>query len=120
MGLGKFYGYQLPLIVGGLKEADSSHSLIVEKNKAILRPPPKYKVVMFNDDYTPMDFVVEVLELYFNMDRIQATQVMLRVHLDGKAVCGIYSRDIAETKTVQVNQYSQQNKHPLLCQVEAA
>ena len=74
---------------------------------------------MLNDDYTPMEFVVEVLELFFNHDRESATRIMLSVHTSGSAVCGTYTRDIAETKALQVNQYSQENQHPLLCEIQA-
>ncbi|UWN52202.1 ATP-dependent Clp protease adapter protein ClpS [Alcanivorax sp. ALC70] len=79
-----------------------------------------YKVMMLNDDYTPMDFVVEVLETFFRMDREQATQVMLTVHTRGKAVCGVYPQDIAETKAAQVVDYAREHQHPLMCQVERA
>jgi len=79
-----------------------------------------YKVVLLNDDYTPMEFVVLVLETFFNMDRERATRVMLAVHTKGKGVCGIYSRDIAETKVAQVNDYARENQHPLLCSMEEA
>lgn len=83
-----------------------------------LEPPARYQVVMLNDDYTPMDFVVEVLESFFMLDRERATQIMLRVHTEGRAVCGVYSRDIAETKAAQVNEYARECQHPLLCQIE--
>lgn len=79
-----------------------------------------YKVVLLNDDYTPMEFVVRVLEIFFNMDRETATRVMLAVHTRGKGVCGVYTRDIAETKVTQVNEYSRENQHPLLCSMEEA
>jgi ATP-dependent Clp protease adaptor protein ClpS len=82
------------------------------------RRPPMYKVVLFNDDYTPMDFVVEVLEVFFNLNRELATKVMLAVHTEGRAVCGIFTRDIAETKAAQVNQYARESQHPLLCEIE--
>jgi len=75
---------------------------------------------MLNDDYTPMEFVVEVLERFFNLGREQATRIMLAVHTQGQAVCGVYTRDIAETKAMQVNRYARQNQHPLLCEIEAA
>jgi ATP-dependent Clp protease adaptor protein ClpS len=88
--------------------------------KPKLKKPPLYKVVLLNDDYTPMEFVVEVLEVFFRMSREQATQVMLTVHTRGKGVCGIYTRDIAESKMNQVNQYSRDHQHPLLCEVEAS
>ena len=72
-----------------------------------------FKVVMFNDDYTPMDFVVEVLEGIFNHNRELATKIMLAVHTEGRAVCGVYTRDVAETKAMQVNQYARECQHPL-------
>lgn len=92
----------------------------VEAVRPRLRRPPMYKVVMFNDDYTPMEFVVEILESFFGMDRELAVRVMLKVHTEGKAVCGIFTRDIAETKVIQVNRYSRDNEHPLICEVEPA
>ena len=84
-----------------------------------LKKPPLYKVVMLNDDFTPMEFVVEVLQVFFVMNREKATQVMLAVHTIGRATCGIFPRDIAETKSVQVNQYAQENQHPLVSEIEA-
>ena len=97
---------------------EEGSGLAVEESKPALKPPPMYRVIMFNDDYTPMDFVVEVLESYFNMNREQATKVMLTVHTQGKAVCGTFTRDIAETKAMQVNQYARESQHPLLCEIE--
>jgi ATP-dependent Clp protease adaptor protein ClpS len=88
--------------------------------KSKLKRPPLYKVVLVNDDYTPMEFVVEVLERFFSMNREKATQIMLHVHTRGKGVCGIYTRDVAETKVAQVNEYSRTHQHPLLCAMEAA
>lgn len=92
--------------------------LAVAPAKPKLKRPPLYKVVLLNDDYTPMEFVVEVLEVFFGMNREKATQVMLTVHTKGKGVCGIYPRDIAETKSAQVNQHARDSGHPLLCEVE--
>lgn len=92
--------------------------LLLEGVKPKLKKPSLYKVVMLNDDYTPMEFVVEVLEKFFSMNREQATKIMLQIHTLGKAVCGIYPRDIAETKANHVNQYAQENEHPLLCEIE--
>ena len=73
-----------------------------------------------NDDYTPMEFVVQVLETFFAMDREKATRVMLQVHTSGKGVCGVFTREIAESKVHQVNQFSRDNQHPLLCDMEEA
>ena len=92
--------------------------LAVAPAKPKLKRPPLYRVVLLNDDYTPMEFVVEVLEHFFSMNREKATHVMLAVHTQGKGVCGIYPRDIAETKAEQVNQAARDNGHPLLCEVE--
>lgn len=94
--------------------------LAIQEAKPKVKKPPLFKVVLLNDDYTPMEFVVEVLEIFFRMNREQATHVMLTVHTQGKGVCGIYTRDIAETKMTQVNQYSREHQHPLLCEVEAS
>ncbi len=85
-----------------------------------LKQPPLYRVILLNDDYTPMEFVVHILENFFYMSREKATQVMLAVHTQGKGVCGVYTRDIAETKAAMVNQYSRDNEHPLVCEVEKA
>ena len=93
---------------------------VVEEVSPRLKRPPMYKVLIFNDDYTPMEFVVDLLEVFFGMDREAATRIMLKVHTEGKAVCGVYTRDIADTKAVQVNQYARDNEHPLLCEIEPA
>jgi len=97
---------------------DDGGDLLTEVARPKLKPPPMYKVVLNNDDYTPMDFVVHILETFFGMDREKATQVMLHVHTRGKGVCGIFTKEIAETKMSQVNEYSKQNEHPLLCTIE--
>ncbi|MAZ87905.1 MAG: ATP-dependent Clp protease adapter ClpS [Cellvibrionaceae bacterium] len=91
----------------------------LEEAKPQLKRPSMYKVVLLNDDYTPMEFVVETLEVFFSMNREQATSVMLTVHTKGKAVCGVFTRDIAETKAAQVNEFAKENEHPLLCEIEA-
>ena len=87
-------------------------------SKNRVEKPKKYKCVMHNDDYTPMDFVVDVLRSFFNMNVEKATQIMLKVHTEGKGVCGVYSKDVAETKASQVNDYSRECEQPLLCSVE--
>ena len=87
--------------------------------KPKLKQPPMYKVILLNDDFTPMEFVVEVLQVFFGMNREKATQVMLAVHTTGKAVCGIFTKDVAETKSAQVNLYAQENQHPLVSDIEA-
>ena len=97
---------------------DFDSGLAVEEEKPKLKPPRQYKVVLNNDDYTPMEFVVQVLMTFFGMDHAKATRVMMAVHTKGKGFCGIYSYDIAETKVDQVNEYSRINQHPLLCTME--
>jgi ATP-dependent Clp protease adaptor protein ClpS len=94
--------------------------LAVQEAKPKVKRPPLYKVVLLNDDYTPMDFVVHVLEVFFSLPRDKATQIMLQVHTQGKGVCGVYTREIAETKVYQVNSFSRENQHPLLCTLEPA
>jgi ATP-dependent Clp protease adaptor protein ClpS len=94
------------------------HDLVMEPSKVIKKPSSMYTVFLINDDYTPMDFVVEVLQRFFFMSGDLATSVMLRVHNQGTASCGIFTRDIAETKVVQVNEYARRNQHPLLCKME--
>ena len=94
--------------------------MALQEAKPKLKQPALYKVILLNDDYTPMEFVVLVLETFFGMSREQAVQVMLHVHTRGIGVCGVYSREIAETKVAQVNDFSQSNQHPLLCTLEEA
>ena len=86
--------------------------------EAMLRPPRMYRVLLLNDDFTPMEFVIEVLERFFSKNREQATQLMLKVHNEGRAVCGVYSRDIAATKVDQVAAQARQQQHPLVCVME--
>ncbi|MBQ0712697.1 MAG: ATP-dependent Clp protease adapter ClpS [Porticoccus sp.] len=93
-------------------------SAVVEEVKPKLKKPQRYKVLIYNDDYTPMEFVVELLEIFFPMSREMATRVMLKVHTEGKAVCGVYTRDVADTKAALVNQYARAYEHPLLCEIE--
>ena len=99
-------------------DLDDEGGLAVAPAKPKLKRPSLYRVILLNDDYTPMEFVVEVLETFFTMNREQATQVMLAVHTQGTGVCGIYPQDIAETKASQVTQSARDNGHPLLCEVE--
>ena len=99
-------------------EQGDSYDLAVEEAKPRLKEPPLYRVVLINDDYTPMEFVVEILEGIFGMERTRATQVMLEVHTKGKGVCGVYNFEIAETKVAQVMGIAQQHQHPLLCTME--
>ncbi|MFW2046216.1 ATP-dependent Clp protease adapter ClpS [Acinetobacter variabilis] len=97
---------------------DDDANLAVQTAPPELKRPPMYAVVLLNDDYTPMEFVIEILQQYFAMNLDQATQVMLTVHYEGKGVAGVYPRDIAETKANQVNNYARSQGHPLLCQIE--
>ena len=83
-----------------------------------LKKPTLYRVILLNDDYTPMEFVVYVLQNFFGFDKEKATQVMLAVHTKGKGVCGVFTREVAETKSMQINNYSQQNEHPLVSEIE--
>ena len=88
------------------------------KSLTRLKQPKKFKVVLLNDDYTPMDFVVDVLKRFFSLNEEAAIQVMLQVHHQGRGVCGVFTRDIAETKVALVNDYARTNEHPLLCSME--
>lgn len=92
---------------------------ILEETSVELKEPKMYKVILLNDDYTPMNFVIEVLQKFFDMDEQKATQIMLHVHTRGQGLCGIFTHEVAETKTAQVNEYSRDNEHPLLCVAEA-
>jgi len=97
---------------------ENDDTVLLAPSKPKLKKPPMYKVILLNDDFTPMEFVVHVLEAIFGHNRESATRIMLNVHKSGKGVCGIYTKDVAETKVTQVNSYSQENKHPLLCDME--
>lgn len=92
--------------------------LLTEEAKPKLKRPPLYQVVLLNDDFTPMEFVVDVLERIFNMDRTTATRVMLEVHTKGKGICGVFTFEIAETKVAHVIAYARKHQHPLLCTME--
>lgn len=98
------------------KQNDSSTLLAPER--AITKPPGMYKVVLYNDDYTTMEFVIDVLQRFFAINNERAQQLMLQIHNNGSAICGIYTRDVAETKVAQVTEYAQQNGHPLRCGTE--
>jgi len=99
-------------------EEYGSHELAVEEARPKLAQPPLYRVVLLNDDFTPMEFVVDILETVFSMERTRATQVMLEVHTKGKGICGVFSFEIAETKVAQVMGIAKQHQHPLLCTME--
>ncbi len=101
-----------------IKEDIDGADVYVAPVKPEIKKPSKYQVVAINDDYTPMDFVVHVLEFFFGMPKEKANQVMLTIHNQGRAVCGVYTKDVAETKANQVNQYSKEHDYPLLCTIE--
>jgi ATP-dependent Clp protease adaptor protein ClpS len=92
---------------------------VLEAKKAKVKSPPMFKVLLLNDDYTPMDFVVMVLQKFFSLSREKATQIMLKVHREGAGVCGVYPRDVAATKVEQVTAFARQQQHPLRCVMEA-
>ncbi|HEY0842882.1 MULTISPECIES: ATP-dependent Clp protease adapter ClpS [Methylotenera] len=102
--------------------ANKPHENDIALKPEVAKPklPPMFKVLLLNDDYTPMEFVVEVIERFFNKSREQATQIMLKVHTEGAGICGIYPQDIAETKMNQVVSYARQSQHPLQCIIEMA
>ena len=99
-------------------DEDRDSGVATAEAKPELKRPPMYKVILLNDDYTPMEFVVHILEKFFAMNREKATQIMLTVHTEGAATVGIFPRDIAETKSEQVNNYAQENNHPLMSTIE--
>ena len=103
----------------GESSVDRSSDVLELPSRPKLKRPPLYRVVLLNDDYTPMEFVIDVLQEFFSLNREKATQIMLAVHTTGKGTCGIFTRDIAETKSAQVNQYAQDNEHPLVSIIEA-
>ena len=96
------------------------NGVVVEEARPQVKQPPLYQVVLLNDDYTPMEFVVDVLEKFFALNRPAATRIMLEVHTKGKGVCGVFTYEIAETKVAQVTTYARDNQHPLMCTLEEA
>jgi len=97
---------------------DHDSGLMVEEARPKVAEPKRYKVILINDDFTPMEFVVHILTVFFNLNEEKATRVMLAVHTKGKGVCGVFAKDVAETKVVQVNEFARENQHPLLCTME--
>ena len=97
---------------------DDDRDLVLEEARPATKKPPLFRVLLLNDDYTPMEFVVEILELIFGMDRPKATRIMLEVHTQGRGVCGVFTYEIAETKVAQVAAFADQHQHPLLCTLE--
>jgi len=100
------------------KQVGPGDSAALAPEQSRTKPPPMYKVLLLNDDFTPMDFVVIVLEKFFGLSREQSTQVMLKVHREGKGACGVYPRDVAATKVEQVSEFSRRHQHPLACVME--
>ncbi|PIT80892.1 ATP-dependent Clp protease adapter ClpS [Limnohabitans sp. JirII-29] len=98
-----------------LPDRDDGGSVVLERRTQRTEPPQMFQVVMLNDDFTPMEFVVMVLQEFFSKDRESATQIMLKIHLDGKGVCGVYSKDVAATKVEQVMDAARKAGHPLQC-----
>jgi len=103
---------------GQFLEEIKEHQVVQSKTQPKLKLPRRYLVVLLNDDYTPMEFVVDVLQRFFHLSEAAAVQIMLQVHSQGRGVCGVFTRDIAETKVVLVNDYARHNEHPLLCSME--
>lgn len=97
---------------------DGGDDSVLQEERQKIKRPPMYKVILLNDDYTPMEFVVHVLEQFFSMNRDKAVRIMLQIHTNGRGVCGIFSHEVAETKVAIVNEYSQRNQHPLQCKME--
>jgi ATP-dependent Clp protease adaptor protein ClpS len=100
------------------KVTHQSEDLVVQEAKPKIKRPPLYRVILLNDDYTTMDFVIMILERVFHKNREQATQIMLHVHTRGKGICGVYTREVAETKVQQVMNFAQENQQPLQCAME--
>jgi ATP-dependent Clp protease adaptor protein ClpS len=100
------------------KLPQQSDGLAIQEAKPKLQKPRLYKVILLNDDYTPMEFVVRVVERFFHKNREEATRIMLHVHTKGMGICGVYTREVAETKVRQVMLYAQENQHPLQCTME--
>jgi ATP-dependent Clp protease adaptor protein ClpS len=111
----KFMATQQPPRKPVLPSRDDSDSVVLERLPQRTQPPQMHQVVMLNDDFTPMEFVVQVLQEFFAKDRESATQIMLKIHLDGKGVCGVYTRDVAATKVDQVMDAARKSGHPLQC-----
>ncbi len=126
MNTNNFYGMALPPMLpssAGSDGADSGHEhddggLAIQEAPPQLREPALYRILLMNDDFTPMDFVVSLLRQFFNMNTEQATRVMLNIHTQGRGECAIYPRDIAESKVAQVNAHAREHQHPLLCTME--
>lgn len=121
IGLHGPHGARFPVVQDmSTGDGDNGLALVTQEAKPRIKRPPLYKVVLLNDDYTPMEFVVQVLQTFFRMPHDKAVQIMLAVHTRGKAVAGIFTHEIAETKVAQVNEYARNHQHPLMCTLEQA
>lgn len=96
----------------------NAEAVMLAQEKIEQKPPSMYKILLLNDDFTPMEFVIEVLKIFFSMNQDQATRIMLEVHMEGVGVCGVYPSDIASTKVKQVVEFARKNQHPLRCIME--
>jgi ATP-dependent Clp protease adaptor protein ClpS len=99
---------------------NTQEDVVIEEKKVAAKPPPLYQVALLNDDYTPMEFVILVLQKFFKMDREKATHVMLKVHKEGRGICGVFPKDVALTKVSLVKNFSKAYQHPLQCTMERA
>ena len=99
---------------------EDNSSVLVKPADPILKRPSLYHVVLLNDDYTPMEFVIYILQSFFGYDKEKATEIMLAVHTKGKGICGVFTREVAETKSSHINNFAQQNEHPLISEIEPA
>ena len=115
-----FYDHLEQAASGPCAQHDEGGGVVLERAPSRVQPPPMYQVVMLNDDYTPMEFVVVVLQEFFGKDQATATQIMQKIHFEGKGICGVYSRDVATTKAAQVQDAARQAGHPLQCVAEPA
>lgn len=106
--------------MGNIKDRLNFERISEEKSHERLMPPSMYNVILNNDDYTPMEFVIDVLQQFFSYDIERATQLMLTVHYEGKAICGVFTAEVAETKVALINRYARENEYPLLCTLEKA
>ena len=115
---GEVSGLELMAMGNSKQNERHGQGLAVDVARPKLKRPPMYRVLLVNDDFTPMEFVVHILQTFFAMNQEKATQIMLHVHTRGKGVCGVYTHDVAETKVGHVNVYSRKHEHPLLCTME--
>ncbi|MDA9608666.1 ATP-dependent Clp protease adapter ClpS [SAR86 cluster bacterium] len=101
-------------------DPEDNSSVLVKPSEPILKRPPLYHVVLLNDDYTPMEFVIYILQSFFGYDKEKSTEIMLAVHTKGKGICGVFTKEVAETKSSHINNFAQQNEHPLISEIEPA